>query len=163
MICFHSFIIFKLYEPQAKGEIKLYKLICMALIIDAKNTFGDELKGNIQFATDYLSNYGIEDIDYIIKHSIKFMNILNKSLINLGTMLNTVGRTTYRGVANKAFKDAQVGEIYRVITWCRSTEVKKIAECFWQNSINGGSMIKFYIPKQCFNAGKINSFGKYAL
>ena len=132
----------------------------MALIIDAKNIYGDELKRNIQFATDYLSNNRMEGIENIIKHSIKFMNILNKLLINIGTKLNTVGRTTYRGVSNKAFQDTQVGEIYRVISWCRSNEACEIEEPIRQNSISGGSKIKFYIPKLCFNADKINSIGK---
>ena len=108
--------------------MSLYKLIIMVLIIDAKNTFGDELKGNISFATDFLDQYGIDDIDRIIKHSIKFMRILNNGIINKGTNYNTSGRFTYRGVANKAFNNAQVGEIYRIITWCRTTEDKVIAE-----------------------------------
>ena len=49
-----------LYEPDPKipGEIKLYKLINMALIIDAKNVFQDEMKGNISFATNFLKIYG---------------------------------------------------------------------------------------------------------
>ena len=73
-----------MYEPTKIGEIKIYKLINMALIIDAKNTFGKELKGNIDFAVEFIESNGISDVEYIIKHSIKFIRILNTALVDEG-------------------------------------------------------------------------------
>ena len=73
-----------MYEPKLIGEIKIYKLINMALIIDAKNTFGKELKGNIDYAVEFIENYGISDVEHIIKNSIKFIRILNTALVDEG-------------------------------------------------------------------------------
>ena len=86
------------YEPKKQGEIRIYKLINMALIIDAKNIFGDALKGNIKFATDFISQCNIDDVDHIIKHSIKFIRILNTALVDEGSKFNACERVTYRGV-----------------------------------------------------------------
>ena len=148
------------YEPQKQGEIRIYKLINMALIIDAKNTFGDGLKGNIKFATDFISQCNLNDVDHIIEHSIKFIRILNTALVDEGSKFNTCGRVAYRGVDKKVFLDTKIGERYRMITWCCSSDDKDTAEIFLKKSACGGSMIKFNIPKGCKNAGKINCFGK---
>ena len=87
-----------MYEPKKQGEIRIYKLINMALIIDAKNTFGDELKGNVQFATEFLEEANLDDVEHVIQHSIKFLRILNTALVEIGVQYNTCGRVTYRGV-----------------------------------------------------------------
>ena len=94
----------------------------MALVIDAKNTFGKELKGNIDFASDFIKEYKISDIDYIIKHSIKFIRILNTAIVDEGIWYNEDARVTYRGAANKVFKYAEIGDCYRIITWSSSSE-----------------------------------------
>ena len=70
----------------------------MALIIDAKNIFEDEMKGNIKFAKDFLKDYGINDIDRVLQYSIKFIRILNTALVDEGFKYNTWKRVTYRGV-----------------------------------------------------------------
>ena len=56
--------------------------------------------------------------------------------------------------------DTKIGESYRMITWCCSSEDKVTAENFLKKSTCGASMIKYNIPKGCKNAGKINLFGK---
>ena len=75
----------------------------MALIIDAKNTFGDGLKGNIKFATDFISQCNLNDVDHIIEHSIKFIRILNTALVDEGSKFNACERVAYRGVDKESF------------------------------------------------------------
>ena len=149
-----------LYEPCKPGEIKIYKLINMALIIDAKKIFGDEMKGNIDFATNFLDQYGSKDVEHVIKHSIKFIRILNTALVDEGRKHNTKDRITYRGVDSGVFKNWIKDEVYRVITWNSSSESESVAERFRKMSKNAGWMIKYHIPKDWYNAGKINFFGK---
>ena len=89
----------------------------MALIIDAKQNFGKDMKGDTKFATEYLQEGGTTDFEYIIEHSIKFMKLLNDAIVNKGPRFNTCNRVTYRGVINKVFLDTEKGECYRIITW----------------------------------------------
>ena len=63
-------------------------------------------------------------------------------------------------LTKKVFLDTKIGERYRMITWCCSSEDKDTAENFLKKSTCGASMIKFNIPQDCYNAGKINCFGK---
>ena len=80
------------------GEIKIYKLINMALIIDAKRFFGDVMQGNIEFTTDFIKRYGSKDVECVLKHSIKVLWILNTALFDEVRKQNTKYWITYRGV-----------------------------------------------------------------
>ena len=87
-----------MYEPKFEGEIKIYKLINMALIIDAKKTFGKDMQGNVKFAEEFLEQNGDNEVEHIIKHSIKFMRILNTAIVDEGVKHNDNDRITYRGI-----------------------------------------------------------------
>ena len=158
-----------MYEPVKKGELSLNKLINMALIVDAKNTFGDELNGDVQYAIDFIKQAWLEDAGHIIKHSIRFMKILKTMIEEKGVTFNTKEQTAFGNIYSKAFEEEDIDknqdnenneESYRIITWSSIYEDKYIAKKFMIKNVKGGSMIKLNIPKDCLNAGKINSIGK---
>ena len=92
-----------MYEPTKAGEVSIRKLVNMALIIDAKNVFQHNMIGEDKFATNYLSEYDLNDVEQVIKYTIKLMRLLNFAIYKKGTKYNTKERVTYKQVNHNIF------------------------------------------------------------
>lgn len=135
------------------------RLINFALVIDASKNFENFDASNFECLNDDLiKNKNNEE--EIIKYSIKFMRLLNSIIVDEGTFHNTKNRTVYRGVNAYVLKDAEVGQVYRYVTWNCTSENLPTAERFSKLSCKGEStIIQFNIKNKCFNAGKLNELG----
>merc|ERR1712048_22587 len=67
------------------------------------------------------------------------------------------GRTTYRGskILMRQFVTIEVGETYRIAQICATSESWLVADSFCEGD---SVMVKFTIPKGCWNAASIAEF-----
>lgn len=141
------------------SDTRITMLINFALIVDAGKHFKFDEKSLENFkAVIKESNC---DEEKIIEKSIKFMRLLNSYIVDKGTSHNTEKRVTYRGIDEAVMEGAKVGKNYRIISWLSTSKNTKTADKFQhQSGSKSGTKLKFNIEKCCYNAGKINKFGK---
>ena len=98
-------------------------LINCAIIVDAVTTY-DYDPEKFKFYFDRLEELSEPELDYasIISKSIKFIRLLNSSIVDKGTSLNDSDRRTYRAVNRCILQDIEVGQTLRVINWMWTSE-----------------------------------------
>jgi hypothetical protein len=132
--------------------------INLSLIMDAYNTFNLE-EIDIKYVESMLKKM---ELDYkeVIKNSIKFIRRVNTVLIDICTFDNTEDRIVYRGVNAKLFPNVNVGDEFRIVNFCWTSENKIMAEQFFNipGSDQQITILTIEIPKGWCNAGKIKSY-----
>ena len=149
-----------MYEPTIAGEVNIRELINMALSIDAINTFRENIIGENKFATDYLDKYGIDDVEQVIKYTIKLIRFLNYAIVRHGSDYNKKNRSTYKFVENNLIKNAEDQGVYRLIGWTSTFEDPDIKVKLDSVQDPSTSYIEFKVPEGCFNAGKLREIGR---
>ena len=98
-------------------------LINCAIIVDAVTTY-DYDREKFKFYFDRLEELSEPELDYasIISKYIKFIRLLNSSIVDKGTSLNDSDRITYRAINRCILQDIEVGQTLRVINWMWTSE-----------------------------------------
>lgn len=93
-----------------KGGLHLYTLINAALALDAAHNFNT--KNDVSWTNKLKDGYDQDSQKdnnspayHVLKYSIKFMRLLNSSIVDLGTAYNICDRVTYRGVRAAVFQN----------------------------------------------------------
>ena len=103
----------------------------------------------------------MNDVERIIQYSVKLMRLLNTAIVDNGTDYNTKDRTTYKLVnENLIKKKTKNGEIYRAVGWISTFEMTEVNEKQNLEENDKNFLMKFKIPKGCYNAGKLRKLGK---
>ena len=94
----------------------------MALIIDAKETFKDDVINANSYLIEFLDQHGIEDVEKVIKYSVKFIKLLASAISNQGVVHNTEDRMTYKSIDYDLLEMKEDKLNYRIITWTSTFE-----------------------------------------
>ena len=124
--------------------------------MDATNSYSNISEDDFSFYYKFLKD---KNLNYktIINKSMKYMRILNSCIVDIGTFSNEDDRVTYWSVSKQFFK---VGKTFRIANWLSTSENKQALEDFYNGDDNDQILVEFRIPKECYNAGKINEFGQ---
>ena len=142
------------------SDIAITALINCALVVDSVNSYPNIDEDDFSFYFKFLED---KNLDYktIIDKYIKFMRILNTCIVTLGTPFNDTDRVTYRGISKNILPATNVGQSFRIANWLSTSEDKQISEEFMESYDEDDQlMVEFHIKRGCFNAGRINKFGK---
>ena len=108
------------------SDRRITDLINCALVIDAISLYEYDKK-MFKYYFDKLDELKV-DYTLVISKSIKFIRILNSSIVDKGTPLNTSKRVTYRGIHKSIIPNVKVGQTFRVVNWMCTSESLDIAK-----------------------------------
>ena len=143
------------------SDIVITALINCALVVDAVHTYPKINKDAFNFYFEFLEDRNLEYKTIISKY-MKYMRILNTCIVTLGRDYNTADRKTYWNLSKTILPPSiEVGDTFRISNWLWTIESKQACEEFHQKYENKDQlMVEFRIEEGCFNAGRINKFGK---
>ncbi|CAI2367122.1 unnamed protein product [Moneuplotes crassus] len=132
-----------------------------ALMLDGYATFHCDYNDKKFIEKDFKMKYK-HDYKTVIKHTIKFIRMVNYFIVSIATKNNTEDRTTYRGVPAKIFKNIEVGQKFRVMNFQCTSDENNIADsfaCKASSTDENYTCVEYKIPKGCYNAGMIREYG----